>query len=136
VSCAPGAKSVIHDCFVVVMIAVVVVIINDLPTNRRRPGNCSSWNCQRTVDDDVKHVNLMVVLKFHGSSVPRSILVTSSRGRPQQVVRVVLAWQAERGSRCTPDTPTSSRRSSGVSGVSARMSRGCYEETDPVEFKL
>jgi len=29
-------------------------------------------------------------LKFHGSSFPRSVLVTSSRGCPQQIVRVVL----------------------------------------------
>jgi len=111
-----------------------------------------------------------VKLKFQGSSFPRSILVTSSRGCPQQFVRVVLvdfgerhdtrtnrqhytaavrrptnqvsAWQAGRGSRPTRPTRTTCcgrpgedvRNKSCMSGVSAKMLRGCYEEV--VEFSL
>ena len=84
----------------------------------------------------------------------------SSRGCPQQVVRVgfiefrerhdtrtnwqhytaadrrptnqVSAWQAERGSRPFLDTLDILL----VSGVYARMLRGCYEETAAVEFRL
>ena len=91
-------------------------------------------------------------LKFHDSSFPRSILVTSSRGCLQQVVRVVLvdigerhdtrtngqhytaahrrptnqvsAWQAGRGSR--PTRPTCCEDVRNTSCVTA-CRRGCHE---------
>jgi len=44
----------------------------------------------------------------------------------------VSAWQDERGSHPTHRT----RATSSLSGVSARMLRGCYEITAPVEFRL
>ena len=89
-----------------------------------------------------------IKLEFHGTSFPRSILVTSSRGCPQQVVRVVRvdfgerhrltdiraalhpadrrptnqvsAWQDGRGSRRTRPHARL------VTDILARMSRGCY----------
>ena len=97
-----------------------------------------------------------IKLKFHGSSFPRSILVTSSRGCPQQVVRVVLVYFAERHRhtdkraalhRSRPPTDQSRKRvarwtgkspdTPDMSGASTRMSRRRYEEmTGPVEFQL
>ena len=94
--------------------------------------------------------------------VHRSILVTSSRGCPQQV-RVVLVDFGERhrhtdkraalyrsrppadqsGKRVaswtgkSPVTPDLIRCVSGVSTrILARMSQGCYAVNGPVEFKL
>jgi len=49
-----------------------------------------SWNASFT-----KQCNT-VLLKFHGNSFPRNILVTSSRRCPQQVVRVGLVDFGER----------------------------------------
>jgi len=67
----------------------------------------------------------------------RAALYTAADRRP---IDQVSAWQAERGSH--PIHPTrrhprdDPREDVGVSSVSARMSRGCYEEAASVEFKL
>jgi len=93
----------------------------------------------------------------------KALLCSVSRGCPQQVVRVgfvtgnyathrqtaALYTTEDRrptnqlnGTVAADTTDTrdilaaSSRECRGVSGVSARMSRGCYEETAVVEFQL
>jgi len=58
-------------------------------------------------------------------------LYTAADRRP---TNQVSAWQAERGSRSTRRHPRSILAR--MSRVSARMSRGCYEETASVEFQL
>jgi len=63
---------------------------------------------------------------------------TIHRRQARRPTNQVSAWQADRGSR--PTRPTSSYRILArmlrVSGASTRMSRRCYEETAPVEFRL
>jgi len=58
-----------------------------------------------------------VKLEFHGTGFPRSILVTSSRG----------VVNKSRGNRACRTCRTR---------ILVRMSRGCYAENGPVEFKL
>ena len=66
---------------------------------------------------------------------------TRTNAADRRPTNQISAWQAGRGSRPPRRTRRHPRedpiaRMSGVSGVSARMSRRCYEETASMEFKV
>ena len=67
----------------------------------------------------------------------RAVLYTAADRRP---TNQVSAWQAEREvarqARHARHPRSTLARMSRVSGASARMLRGCYDETAPEEFRL
>jgi len=76
------------------MYTIVCRRIHDTQVRR---GGRSVWFLERDVSllvcaalSDCRDLDSLLKLKFHGSSFLRSILMTSSPGCPQQVVRVVL----------------------------------------------
>ena len=101
-------------------------------TNRTHHSASGSDQCAGR-DADLQGMDLRVrvvgreKLKFHGSSLPRSILVTSALARHEEIGGVSDVSDE--------DATRLLARMTCLSGMSARMSRRCYDETAPVEFQ-
>ena len=77
--------------------AMYTIVCRRIHDTQVRRGGRSVWFLERDVSllvcaalSDCRDLDSLLKLKFHGSSFLRSILMTSSPGCPQQVVRVVL----------------------------------------------
>ena len=89
-------------------------------------------------EDDTRMLVVRVVLVEFG--VLRDIRTNGQHYTPQQTagrpIRQVRGKLNDKVARHARHARSILARMSHMSGVSTRMSRGCYEETAPVEFRL